>query len=425
LWQEYMSERRPLTETGPRPAENIIYYGEPGSYSHMAAREYARRSGKGSDLAGNESVDEILEHVGQHGGWAVLPIENTNGGAVRMTLEGLDRLAKNGKKPVIVGELEILVDHQLMSSGPLDRVEKILTHLQAALQCSGRLKALFADLGREIPIITQDFSDSNRPLSTSRAAMMAAKDSTLAAIASEEAAKLYGLPVIWRGMQDNANNATRFIVVGCEPPEYDKDLEYKTSMIVYLKDQPGALYTMLGYLEKHGINLRQLNSYKPFTGNDFSDHGFFITIDGHVAQGNVREALDELEKEVSKFQQLGSYKKGVEIASDEDLDWQSQIEQTRERFAGQKNGSEIHLLFTLADKPGALRAALRPFAENNINLTLVDSWPTGKMGVHGFTLSFENRPSQIPVQNLIGKMQEACQLVAKVNSNSGDLTNQL
>lgn len=412
-----MTERvRGVIESEHNPSERIVCYGQSGSYTEKAAKVYAQRFGLEVDPSNKISVDEVLEDVCKNGGLAVLPIENTNGGAVQMTLKGLDKLSRNGGGLKIAGELDLPIEHWLLSKSPLDEVEAIVTHEQAAKQCSSNLNRLFADIGREIPIVTVDCLDSNKLLSTSRAAEMAANNQKLAAIASEEASREYGVPVVHRSFQDNPSNATRFIALSKETVAYNPELSYKTSMIVYLADRPGELYKMLKCLGKYGINMRQLNSYKPFSGSgEGDDHGFFMTIEGHSEEENTRQAFEELHVMASRLHLLGSYEKGVEVASEKDLDWKTVMVQAEERFANEKNGHDIHLLFTLKDHSGALMEALEPFAKNDVNLTLVDSWPTGKMGVFGFALSFENPQDEIRVQNLIGQMQGACQMVTKVD----------
>ncbi|MBI2328021.1 hypothetical protein HYU92_06920 [Candidatus Curtissbacteria bacterium] len=395
-------------------APRVYYYGSTGSFTEAAAIRHIRREDIGDAvLIPSGNVTEIIEHVLAGRGTGILPVENTNVGAVEMTLLALDSVrSKSGL--YIRGEIDMPVSHVLASCGPFSEVAGIVSHGAAVSQCSANLEKLFGQMSRRIPYKTKDENDLDIP--TSDAARMAKDDPRLAAICSEDAALKYGLTVHRHNFQDNPYNATRFIVVGDKPMDYDPNCSYKTSMIIYLKDEPGFLHDLLDDFATGHINLTQIKSYKSFDNHkETLDHGFFITIDGHSGDPDIKRALGRIENSVSEFRNLGSYPKAAEVAVDAiEVDWESLVNQEMRRQNGSKNGGDIHLIFILNNRKGALRDAIKPFKEDNTNLTKVDSWPTGVMGIYGFDLDFANPGDDAKVESLMKRMEASCRKVVRL-----------
>ena len=129
-------------------------------------------------------------------------------------------------------------------------------------------------------------------------------DNSIAAIGTEIAAKLYGLKIIEKDIEDNKENKTRFIFIGNSiQAKTGKD---KTSIVCFLeKDRPGSLFTILKEFAERNINLTRLES-RP-AKKDLGDYVFLIDIDGHIHDKEIFEALEVLRKTVYLVKILGSY----------------------------------------------------------------------------------------------------------------------
>jgi len=141
--------------------------------------------------------------------------------------------------------------------------------------------------------------------STALAAQMAAEDETAAAIASEMAAGLYGLQVVREKIEDNPSNFTRFLVIGRRlPARSGRD---KTSVMFSVRDEPGILYRMLEPFSKRGVNLSKIES-RPMKTKAW-EYIFFLDMEGHIEEENVREAIEDLKQYCQFLKVLGSYPK--------------------------------------------------------------------------------------------------------------------
>ena len=122
-------------------------------------------------------------------------------------------------------------------------------------------------------------------------------------IAGDMARETYGLVTLAAGIQDHADNTTRFLVVGREmvkPSGSDK-----TSIIVSTHNKPGALFKLLEPLARHNVSMNRIESRPSRRG--MWDYVFFIDLDGHAQDESVASALAELRDQASLFRVLGSY----------------------------------------------------------------------------------------------------------------------
>ena len=128
----------------------------------------------------------------------------------------------------------------------------------------------------------------------------------MAAIASEEAGRLYGLKVLRRNVEDQQNNYTRFLVV-CQEARSSVDLRIpcKTSLVMATSHEEGSLLKALSLLHEYKINLSKLES-RPIPGMPFQ-YLFYIDFEGNAAERQVAEALEKLRSATTSLKVLGSY----------------------------------------------------------------------------------------------------------------------
>ncbi|HKJ28903.1 MAG TPA: prephenate dehydratase, partial [Desulfuromonadales bacterium] len=256
-------------------------------YTHVAAMQ---QFGYSAQLVPLKSISSIFEEVSRgRASYGVVPVENSNEGVVSHTL---DMFMSSDLK--IIAEILLPVSHDLLNlSGQTADVRKVISHPQAIGQCRTWLEENLPD----IPLVDAS--------STASAAQQAAEDASVAAIASETAASLYGLRVVEHKIEDNRNNFTRFLVIGNEmqsPSGNDK-----TSIMFSVKDQAGILYHMLEPFSKRDINLAKIES-RPMKGKAW-EYIFFLDMVGHVEDMDIADAVEELRTCCQFLKILGSYPK--------------------------------------------------------------------------------------------------------------------
>ena len=270
----------------------VAYQGVEGSYSHLAAQaRYAGREG-GVLLSGHETFADAAEAV--RGGAvdrALLPIENTTAGSIH---EVYDLLAEGGL--TITAEVVSRIEHCLLAcpGARLDELRIVRSHPQALAQCAPFLRGLVGVRAEA------DFDTAGAARKVGEAG-----DRTVGAIASEAAARAYGLEVLARGIQSQQGNFTRFVEVAREATPCPAGGACKTSLLVTLDHRPGALGEALAVLAARGVNLTRLES-RPVPGEPFR-YRFHLDLEGHAAAGPVAAALAELAAAARELRILGSY----------------------------------------------------------------------------------------------------------------------
>jgi chorismate mutase/prephenate dehydratase len=269
----------------------VGYQGTEGAYSHLAAvRHFGPRGG--ASCVGYDSFEEMLDAVREGGlDFAVLPIENTISGSVDAAYDLLTRMDLG-----LVGEEIQEVDHCLLAleEVPLARIRRVYSHPVALAQC-GRFLATLPSCHVEA------FTD------TAMAARRVRDEQDLsqAAIASEEAGRLYGLVVVKRGIADQRENFTRMAIVAARSAACDLRIPCKTSLILATRHEHGALARCLDVLAEHGLNLTRLESRpRPRTPWEYL---FYLDFEGNVADPKVAEALRRAAVHTSFLKVLGSY----------------------------------------------------------------------------------------------------------------------
>lgn len=263
----------------------IAFLGPQATYTHLAS---IKQFGHSAELVPVKSISDVFEEVERgEANYGVVPIENSTEGIVTHTL---DMFVDSNLQ--IVAEVMLEISHFLLSkNGRIEEIKKVYSHPQPIAQCRNWLAKNLPN----VPVI--------ETASTAVAAQMVANEPDAAAIASEFAASIYDLKVVRKRIEDNVNNFTRFLVIGKKSPE--KSGSDKTSLMFAVKDESGALYRMLEPFSKHNINLTKVES-RPMKTRAW-EYIFFLDMEGHISEPNLKEAVDELSKICLFLKVLGSY----------------------------------------------------------------------------------------------------------------------
>ena len=272
----------------------VAYQGVEGSYSHLTAqRRYTGRDG-GVLLTGHEDVESAVRTV-RNGtsDYALLPIENSTAGSINETY---DELAKGGL--TITAEMISRVEHCLVAipGANIAGLRRVMSHPQALMQCEEFLRAL-----PQVRAVAEfDTAGAARKVKES-------EDPTLAAIASESAAKLLGLDVLAKGIQMQVGNATRFVEIAIEASPCPADQPCKTSLLLALDHSAGALGEVLVQFGRRGISLSKLES-RPLPKDPWR-YQFYLDVEGHANSKKMSEAIESVRPMVSELRLLGTYPK--------------------------------------------------------------------------------------------------------------------
>jgi chorismate mutase/prephenate dehydratase len=271
----------------------IAIQGIEGSYSSLASRQFfaARGITDPSFVRCPTFADAFAAVRDGRADVGVLPIENTTAGAIS---EVYDLLLDSDLH--VIGDIQYRVRHCLLGvpGATIGGLRKIYAHPQAAAQCSNWLATL-----EDCEVIV--FGDT--ALSGKRIAELG--DPTIGAIASEDAARLFGLEVLRTGVANRDQNFTRFVVLSPHPAQLPPGVAAKTSIVMAVGNRPGALMDALGVFTAADINLVKLES-RPIPDNP-TDEMFYLDFDGAITDPAVVAMLDVLTTHVHHLKVLGSY----------------------------------------------------------------------------------------------------------------------
>ena len=276
----------------PRQAMTVAIQGIEGSYSQLASQQYFDHKGISVSYVRAQTFADAVGAVRQgNADVAVLPIENTTSGAIS---EVYDLLLDS--RLHFVGDVRFRIRHCLLGiqGASVSELRRIYCHPQAVAQCSDFL----AQLDHCEVVYFSDTALSGQKIRE-------LGDPTIAAIASEEAARLFGLDVLMTGIANRDENFTRFVVVAPEPAEVPEGVPTKTSMVMAVGNHPGALMEALAVFHEADINLVMLES-RPIPDNP-REELFYLDFDGNVSSPEVQLVLDTLTRQVRFLKVLGSY----------------------------------------------------------------------------------------------------------------------
>jgi chorismate mutase/prephenate dehydratase len=279
IYREIMSSALSLEKS-----MKIAYLGPEATFTHQAA---IRRFGSSLRYATQKTITDVFTEVAKNrADYGVVPVENTTEGVVTHTL---DMFVDSDLK--IVAQIVLPVQHCLISNFPRSQIKKLYTHPQSLGQCRIWVQ-------NNLPRVEIIETSSN-----ARSAELAAKEKKTAAIAGILAAEKYEVDVLEYDIQDNAANATRFLVLGrqCSPPTGQD----RTSLMISITDKVGALHSALAAFRRYRINMTKIES-RPSKRKAW-EYFFFIDCDGHVNDRKVQNALARLGEHCNFVKVLGSY----------------------------------------------------------------------------------------------------------------------
>ena len=269
---------------------SVAYLGPKGTFTQEAALKHFGHAVQSLPFG---AIDEVFREV-EAGAvkYGVVPVENSTEGVVNHTLDSFI------KSPLyICGEVELRIHQNLLigeNTRP-DNITRIYSHQQSLAQCRKWLDAHW-------PKAERIAVNSN-----AEAARLVKSEWNSAAIAGEIAGEVYSLICHAEKVEDEPNNSTRFLIIGNElvPPSGND----KTSLIVSMRNRPGALHELLAPFHQFGIDLTRIET-RPSREEAWS-YVFFIDLGGHYTDDSIQQALAVIREKATDVKLLGSYPKAV------------------------------------------------------------------------------------------------------------------
>ncbi|PRX29340.1 prephenate dehydratase [Orenia metallireducens] len=269
----------------------IATLGAMGTFSEIATKKYIEVSNKKLEISYYPTIRQVFKAIGQECNLGIVPIENTLDGFVQRTL---DLLLESDF--YIVNEIIIPIQFSFVANSQnISDIEKIYVQFKTRGQCYN-----FLDEFNQIKLITTESnSESFSQVKKGHIAEGAIIPRHLL-----DTKKDFSLCI--DNVADSEHNQTRFIVLAKPKVAYKIDKTYKTSIIILegVADQAGVLSKILNEFSSRDINLKSIIS-RP-TKQELGKYYFFIDIEGHKYEEEIREALDKIRKN-NLVKILGSY----------------------------------------------------------------------------------------------------------------------
>ncbi len=262
----------------------VAFQGERGAYSESAAMTFFKDP---IETVPYPTFHDALESTEEGTtDYSILPVENSLEGSVG---ESYDLLLTT--KLIVTGEIYHRIRHCLIGFDGMDKIDTVYSHPQALGQC----RKFIQDRHLK-PVPTYDTAGSVKIL-------LELKKDNIACIASRRAAEIYKVPVIKEGIEDNASNYTRFLVLSKE--RRAKSQRDKTSIIFSIKHVPGALFDVLEKFHSNKINLTKIES-RPTKATPW-EYNFYVDLEGNQGDPNIADALEKIKPNTIFLKILGSY----------------------------------------------------------------------------------------------------------------------
>lgn len=272
----------------------IAFQGVRGANSEVAARKFF---GARCSTLPEETFEDVFDSVEKRrAGFGIIPIENSLAGSIH---QNYDLLLSH--RLHIVGETQLRIEHALVGlpGMTMAHVRAVRSHPQALAQCSNFFRS-----HRSLKSV---------PYFDTAGAARSLKDdpvSGMAAIANGYAARLYGLSILRRNVENRENNITRFLCIARTPWKHRRGARTKTSIVFEpARNQVGILFRILGVFALRDIDLVKIES-RPDPRSTFQ-YLFYVDLAGDPTHANVGRALEHLREMVTRFRLLGVYPRSV------------------------------------------------------------------------------------------------------------------
>lgn len=265
----------------------VVFQGAEGAYSQMAMLTYFGDEVNCFHVPTFRDAMSALDEGSAD--FAVLPIENSTAGAVAQIYDLLVEFEN-----YIVGEQVIKIEHCLMGlpGADMSNIQTVYSHPQSLMQSSKFLSA--HPEWKQISMQNNAFAAQK---------VLNDGDPTQAAIASEQAAKIYGLDILKQGVNHSDTNSTRFIIV-CNQKIFVENA-HKVSICLEVPHESGSLYHMLSHFIYNDLNMTRIES-RPIEDRNW-EYRFFIEFDGNLADPAVKNAIRGLREEARALKVIGCY----------------------------------------------------------------------------------------------------------------------
>lgn len=263
----------------------VAYLGPPGTFSHQAG---LGKFGSSSILVPTDSISDIFAQVERaQCDYGVVPVENSLSGVIPETL---DTFTQTNLR--IVSEIFVPIVHNVATHcKTLEEIQRIYSKTEPFAQCRQWLRS-------HLPNV-----EMMEVSSTARAAEIAAKEATAAALCPALAAEMNGLPILVEHAEDNPSNRTRFLILGYNEPEPTG--QDKTSLMFSVRHRSGELFRAMAAFEKYDVNLTMIES-RPAKVAAW-EYVFYVDVQGHIRDTNVTKAVAQLREHALFVTVLGSY----------------------------------------------------------------------------------------------------------------------
>lgn len=248
----------------------------------------------GAELLERGSFDEVFEDcVTGRSDYSLAAIENSIVGSL---IYNYDRLFRYNLH--IVGEVYLRISHCLIGlpGTSIDQIREVRSHPMAIEQCRRFLST--------IPVKVVEAEDTAGSVQD----LMASGNPQIAAIASARSADIYEAHILAPAIETDPHNYTRFLVLSNNPQKRPSSRAgTKTSLLVRIADEPGALYQLLADISKAGINLSKIES-RPTVGTPWK-YDFYLDLDLNIDSEQGKLLLSRLQETVLFLRVMGCYPK--------------------------------------------------------------------------------------------------------------------
>jgi len=264
--------------------KRVSFQGERGAYSEAASVSFF---GNEIEAIPCFAFADVLKNTENgNSDYSILPIENSLEGSVGESNDLLLSTELN-----VIGEIYHRIHHCLIGTGSIGDIDTVYSHPQALGQCR---KFIQENSLKTIP--SYDTAGSVKIIKN-------LNKNNVACIASKNAAEIFDVPIIKEGVEDNANNYTRFLVFSKE--NNDKTDNSKTSIIFSVKHEAGALYQIINEFYQHKINLTKIES-RPNKNTPW-EYNFYVDFEGQQDDPSIKDVLEKLRNHSTFLKILGSY----------------------------------------------------------------------------------------------------------------------